>query len=254
MSLIRYRNTSIAFRQKLIRDSSKLVESLTMNVYEAINSRISGRAFLDKPVDPEAVKRMLLAGGRAPSGTNTQPWKVHVLTGNPLKTFCDRVVQHRRDKGAEEDPQYQYYPRKWREPYNGRRRDVGWALYSALGIERGEHEKMAAQHERNFRFFDAPVGLIFTIDDDMELGSWLDYGMFMQSIMLAARGEGLHTCPQAAWIYHQGIVRQSLNLPDEQKVVCGMAIGYLDETDPSCSFRTPRMELDEFCTFLDDKL
>lgn len=222
-----------------------------MDVYEAINTRFSARAFLPKPVSKDVIKRMLLASGRAPSGTNMQPWKVHVLTGEPLRKFCDSVVQQRRENGAEINPQYQYYPKEWREPYISRRRDVGWALYSALGIEKGEKVKMAAQHERNFRYFDAPVGMIFTIDEDMELGSWLDYGMFMQNIMLAARAEGLHSCPQAAWIYHQDHVRQALNLPDDQKVICGMAIGHLDEEDPSSSFKTTRLDLDEFCTFLD---
>jgi nitroreductase len=168
-----------------------------------------------------------------------------------LERFCTAVIENRRANGAEEDPEYQYYPVKWQEPYQSRRRELGWGLYGALGIQRGEKEKMAAQHERNFRFFDAPVGMIFTIDNDMELGSWLDYGTFLQTIMLAARAEGLHTCAQGAWVYHQGIVRNSLNLPSKEKIVCGMALGYLDEKDPSSHLETSRVTVDEFCIFMD---
>lgn len=214
-------------------------------VADAIASRRSVRAFLPTPVDPQVLDRILELSARAPSGSNIQPWHVFVLTGAPLKALGAELVALEQAGGARE-PEYQYYPRQWREPYLARRRKTGWGLYAALGIGRGENERMAAQHARNLVFFDAPVGLIFTIDRDMELGSWLDYGMFLENIMVAARGFGLDTCPQAAFVPHAGLIRTRLAIPATQMLVCGMSLGYADPDAPENAFTTEREPLSGF--------
>lgn len=202
-------------------------KSVAMTVEEALLSRRSIRAFTKDPVPKELVEKILSLASRAPSGTNVQPWKVYAIAGE----VRDRVAadMHAAFMAHGEEGwkrEYEYYPTKWREPYLGRRRKLGWDLYGLLGIGKGEREKTKAQHSRNFLFFDAPAGLIFTIDRDLEKGSWLDYGMFLQSVMLAARGLGLDTCPQAALASAHEILRRHLGIPPEQVVVCGMSLGY----------------------------
>lgn len=214
-------------------------------VADAIASRRSVRAFLPTPVEPQLLDRILELAARAPSGSNIQPWHVFVLTGAPLKALGAELVAMEQ-AGGTRDPEYQYYPRHWREPYLARRRKTGWGLYAALGIGRGENERMAAQHARNLIFFDAPVGLIFTIDRDMEQGSWLDYGMFLQNIMIAARGFGLDTCPQAAFVPYGGLIRTRLAIPATQMLVCGMSLGYADPNAPENTFATEREPLSRF--------
>ena len=145
--------------------------------------------------------------------------------------------------------EYRYYPTQFFEPYLTRRRANGFGLYGALGIGRREVDKMRAQHDRNFVFFDAPVGMIFTIDRRLNQGSWIDYGMFLQNIMVAARGRGLHTCPQAAFAPYHRQIRPVLNIPDEEIVVCGMALGLEDTSKPENDFRTDRVPLEEWVTF-----
>ncbi len=157
------------------------------SVTEAVTSRQSVRAFLDKPVDPAVVQRILRAAARAPSGTNMQPWQVYVLTGRSRDALCNTVCAAFDSESEEHDSEVRYYPYKWFEPYISRRRKIGWDLYGLLGITRENKAGMKAQHRRNFRFFDAPVGMIFTIHRELETGSWLDYGMFLQNIMLLAR-------------------------------------------------------------------
>jgi nitroreductase len=224
-----------------------------MHVYDALESRRSIRAFTGEPVPPDTLERILSAARHAPSGSNIQPWKVYVLTGAAKRRLSEAAIAFRRANRGVDCPQYQYYPTKWREPYQSRRRALGWALYSLLGIQRGQKDKMALQHDRNFLFFDAPVGMIFTIDADLELGSWLDYGMFVQSIMLAARAEGLHTCAQGAWVYHHDVVRQALPIPDTEKIVCGMALGHADEAAPENALHPDRVKPEEFVVYLDPK-
>ena len=170
-----------------------------MTVEEAVAGRRSIRAFLPTPVPRELIERVLAIAGRAPSGSNVQPWHVWVLQGAVRDEICREAVG-RYDRGEATPREYNYYPVKWREPYLARRRACGWGLYGTLGIGREDKGRMHAQHARNFAFFDAPVGLVFSIDRDLEKGSWLDYGMFLQSIMVAARRFGLETCPQAAWL------------------------------------------------------
>ena len=197
-------------------------------VDDAIASRRSIRRFLPTPVPAETVEAILDVAARAPSGTNMQPWRGYALAGAP-KDAVIAAVQAAFD--AEEpghQQEVQYYPDAFFEPYLGRRRTVGWGLYGKLGIAKGEAVKMKAQHRRNFQFFDAPVGLVFTIDRRLATGSWLDYGMFLQNVMTAARGRGLDTCAQAAWTHYHKAIRPVLGLGDEETIVCGMALGYAD--------------------------
>jgi nitroreductase len=218
-------------------------------VAAAITSRRSVRAFLPTPVARETVERILDIAARAPSGTNMQPWRGYVLTGAPLKRLSAALVAEAM-AGTEVEAEYRYYPEPFFEPYLSRRRKVGWDLYGLLGIGRGEGEKMKRQHARNFVFFGAPVGLIFTIDRRLEIGSWLDYGIFLGNVMTAARGMGLDTCPQAAFAPHHRTIRAHLPIPEEEVVVCGMALGYADPAAPENALVTERVPAREFCTFL----
>lgn len=219
-------------------------------VDEALTSRRSVRAFLPTPVPENIIREILTVAARAPSGTNMQPWKVYVVSGDKKQELADAILGSgvRPEKIAWDE--YKYYPDQFFEPYLTRRRTVGFALYSLLGIGRRDVERMRAQHDRNFTFFDAPVGLIFTIDRRLNVGSWLDYGMFLQSIMIAARGRGLHTCPQAAFAPYHRQIRPLLGLADEEVVVCGMALGYEDESKPENQLRSDRAPLEEFVTFV----
>lgn len=219
----------------------------------AIVSRRSIRAFLDKPVDRDDVVRILDVAARAPSGTNTQPWKVHVLTGEARTRLSNAILAANADPetARQHVEEYPYYPREWVAPYIDRRRKVGWDLYSLLGLTRENKAGMAAQHARNYAFFDAPVGLIFTIDRVMEQGSWLDYGMFLQNIMVAARARGLDTCPQAAFTQYHRIIAQQLALPEQEMVVCGMALGWADPDRIENSLVTERAPVDSFARFVE---
>ncbi len=215
----------------------------------AIKSRRSIRAFLPDPVAPELLEQVLTTAARAPSGSNIQPWKVYVLQGESRDQLCAEILQAHED-GEEHHPEYDYYPTDWREPYLARRRATGWGLYGLLGIERGDKARMKAQLGRNYLFFDAPVGLIFTIDRDLNVGSWMDYGMFLQSIMIAARGVGLDTCPQQAFALYHSILQQRLGIPEAEMVVCGMSLGYADMTAPENALVTDREPLEGFTTFV----
>ncbi len=217
-----------------------------MTAEEAIASRRSIRAFLPTPVPRDVVERILDIAARAPSGTNMQPWRGYALAGEPLRALCDALVA---EAGAKVEAEYRYYPAEFFEPYLSRRRKVGWDLYGLLGIARGETEKMRHQHARNFTFFGAPVGIIFTIDRRLEIGSWLDYGMFLGNVTTAARGMGLDTCPQAAFAPHHATIRVMLAIPDTEVVVCGMALGHADPAAPENTLVTERAPAAEFCAF-----
>lgn len=222
-----------------------------LSALDAIRTRRSVRAFLPTPVPRETIRAILELAARAPSGSNMQPWHVLVLTGEPLKTLGQELVARSLSGDRESEEEYAYYPRIWREPYLSRRRKVGWDLYNALGIARGEHARTAGQHARNFAFFDAPVGLFFTIDRDMELGSWLDYGMFLENIMIAARGFGLDTCPQAAFNAYRSIIARRLDIPQTQLLVCGMSLGHADPAAAENRFPTEREAIETFVRFVD---
>lgn len=226
-------------------------------VDEAITSRMSVRAFTSKPVEKSVLSHLLEVASRAPSGTNTQPWKVYVLQGASRDSLVDKVCA--AHDAVRADPSlatqyveaYDYYPEKWVSPYIDRRRENGWGLYGLLGIGKGDKDQMHAQHQRNYRFFDAPVGLMFTIDRVLGRGSMLDYGMFIQSIMVAARGQGLATCPQAAWNGFASIILPHIGAGPDEMLVCGLALGYADETATVNAFHTPRVPVQDFTTWLD---
>ena len=223
----------------------------------AITSRMSARAFLPRPVQREVIEHILEVASRAPSGTNTQPWKVYVLQGASRDALVQKVcAAHdalRADPSlaGEYREAYDYYPEKWVSPYIDRRRENGWSLYGLLGITKGDKDKMHAQHQRNFRFFDAPVGLMFTLDQIMGRGSLVDYGMFLQNIMVAARGHGLHTCPQAAWNGFAKIILPHIGAGEQEMLVCGMSLGYADPADPVNDFHTPREPVSSFTHWLE---
>ena len=224
--------------------------TMAETVDAAILSRRSLRAFKTDPVPRAVVEQILSVASRAPSGSNIQPWQVRVLTGTALerlkRVLLDQVKAHGVDSMKRA---YNYYPVKWYEPYLARRRKLGWSLYGTLGIGRDDKDKMAAQHARNFAFFDAPIGIVFTIDRDLEIGSWLDYGMFIQSVMLAARARGLDTCAQAALADAHEILRRELAIPEAQSVVCGMSMGYARTDAIENGLVTEREPIDGFTRF-----
>lgn len=226
-------------------------------VDEAITSRHSVRAFLDTPVDVQTIKDILSVASRAPSGTNTQPWKVYVLTGNKRAEMIERVCAAQLElfQKPELAEQYKetfaYYPENWISPFIDRRRANGWGLYGLLGIQKGEKEKMAAQQLRNFQLFDAPVGLFFTVNKAMGIGSKMDISMMIQNVMVAAKARGLDTCPQAAWNHFHPIVLEVLDAPEDEELVCTVALGYADPDHIVNTFITPREPVENFTVFLD---
>jgi nitroreductase len=223
----------------------------------AITSRMSARAFTPQQVTRETITELLRVASSAPSGTNTQPWKVYVMLGQSRDALVAKVCAAHDALRA--DPslasqyreEYDYYPEKWVSPYIDRRRENGWSLYGLLGIGKSDKDKMHLQHQRNYRFFDAPVGLMFTIDKVMGRGSLLDYGMFLQSLMVSARAHGLHTCPQAAWNGFSSIVLPHVGAGANEMLVCGMALGYADAANVVNTFSTPRVAVNEFTHWLD---
>jgi nitroreductase len=218
-------------------------------VDRAITSRRSIRQFLPTAVPAATVEAILDAAARAPSGTNMQPWRGYAVAGAAKDALVDAVQAVFDAGGPGHEQEVQYYPDSFFEPYLSRRRAVGWDLYGLLGIAKGEAAKMKAQHRRNFQFFDAPVGLIFTIDRRLATGSWLDYGMFLQNVMTAARGRGLDTCAQAAWTHYHRAIRPVLGLGEEETVVCGMALGYADPDAPENALVTARAPARSFMRF-----
>lgn len=227
--------------------NDSLDDAGTAAVKRAIASRRSIRAFLPTPIDLAVIEELLLLAGTAPSGSNVQPWNVHVVSGAARDRLSAALLAaHQAD--APSTREYQYYPLTWRSPYVERRRATGWGLYNLLGIQKGDKQAMARQHGRNYEFFGAPVVLIFTIDNDLQTGSWLDYGMFLQNVMMAARAFGLHTCPQAAHTNYAQIVKEHLGIGDDKIVVCGISIGYADTRNPVNEFQPDRMSPDEFIT------
>ncbi|HRD96069.1 MAG TPA: nitroreductase [Rubrivivax sp.] len=222
-------------------------------VEAAITSRRSVRAYLPTAVPRQTLERLLQVAARAPSGTNTQPWRVYVLTGAAKLALSHDI------RAAFDDPQerarhteeYAYYPLEWRSPYVDRRRKLGWDLYALLGIGKADKQRMHEQHARNYDFFGAPVGMIFTIDRVMQQGSWLDYGTFLQNLMVAARAQGLDTCPQAAFTQFHRIIARHLQLPDNEMVVCGMSLGHADPDAPENALVTEREPVAGFARFLE---
>lgn len=222
----------------------------------AISSRRSVRAFLDRPVAVGVVRQVLELAACAPSGTNMQPWRVYVLTGAARDELVARVLARRvaepaRERGPRPFGEYEYNPEPLAEPYKSRRSQLGWSLYSLLGIAKGDRTASWMASGRNFEFFGAPVGIIFTIDRYLQHGSWLDYGIFLQSIMLAARDFDLDTCCQAAWRHYHDVVREVVEIPPTEMIVCGMSLGYADRAAPANRLRSTREPVDTFASFVD---
>ena len=218
-------------------------------------SRRSARGFLPDPVPRATIEGILYLAARAPSGTNCQPWNVYVCTGAARDRLAAALCAA-HDAAARGDrthlPEYAYYPERWREPYLARRRALGWSYYGTVGIGRGDRAAMHAQHAKNFGFFGAPAGLFFTLDRDLERGSWLDTGMFIAGVMTAARAYGLHTCPQAAFLPFHRVVRRELAIPDHEVLLCGMSLGFIDESAPENALATPREPVAAFARFRED--
>ncbi|WP_286714947.1 nitroreductase [Acinetobacter sp. UBA2581] len=233
-------------------------QNLVHAVDQTITSRHSVRAFLDTPVSTDMLKDILTVASRAPSGTNTQPWKVYVLTGKKRDELVQRVCQAQMELyqnpvlAAQYKETFAYYPEQWFSPYIDRRRENGWGLYGLLNIQKGEKEKMARQNLRNFELFDAPVGLFFTLHKDLGVGSKMDISMMIQNVMLAAKARGLDTCPQAAWNHFHSIVLDVLDTGDDEELVCGMSLGYADPDHIVNTFITPRVPVEEFAVFVEE--
>ena len=218
-------------------------------VEDAVSQRRSLRGFLREPVPEPLLRRILGLAARAPSGTNMQPWLCHVLTGPALERLTSALLAVSGNPDAVNRSEFPYYPERFFEPYRGRRRKVGWDLYGLLGIEKGDYARTKAQHDRNLVFFDAPVGMIFKIHRDLKIGSWLDYGMFLQNVMVLARSHGLETCPQAAFSHFHATIREHVDIGDDYIVVCGMAIGYADWSRPECALVVDREPLASYALF-----
>ena len=215
-----------------------------------IKSRKSIRAFKKDPVDPKLIEHILAVASRAPSGSNMQPWNVYILTGEAIKRVTEAVCKA-FDSGKKYEGEYKYYPDKFFEPYLSRRRQMGWSMYGILGIAKGEHEKARLQQRRNYLFFDAPVGLIFTINRGLPSGSFIEYGMFMDNIMLSAKSHGLDTCAQGGWSDYHEILRQVLPIKPEELVLDGMAMGYADKEAAIYKLETEREPVSSFTRFID---
>jgi nitroreductase len=217
---------------------------------EAIATRRSVRAFLPTPVDRATVESLLALASRSPSGSNIQPWKVHVVA-EEVRDRLVRAILGTIESGsaAEHKREWNYYPTQWREPFLARRRKIGWDLYGLLGIGKGDFEATEKQRRRNYDFFGAPVGLIFTLDEDLQIGSWLDLGIFISTFMIAARGHGLDTCPQAAFADFHAVIRRELAIPASEIIICGMALGHADPDAAENRLVTERATPAEFATF-----
>ena len=226
-------------------------------VDDAIVSRMSTRAFAPQAVPADTITGLLGTAARLVWGSKSPPWSVHVLQGESRTSLCEKVcAAHEAARAApplraRDREEYDYYPEKWASPYLDRRRENGWGLYGLLGIGKTDKDKMHAQHQRNYRFFNAPVGLIFTMHRAWGNSALMHYGMFLQNIMIAARGHGLHTCPQAAWNNFASIILPHVGASADELLVCGMSLGYADEAATVNSFYTPRLPVPEFARWID---
>ena len=221
-----------------------------LSVEEAIMTRRSMRAFLPDPVSRETVEEILNVSARAPSGTNSQPWMTYVLAGDAKEALSAAILKAFDAGGEGHSAEIPIYPDEFQEPYLGRRRKVGWDLYGLLGIEKGDKEKMHAQHARNFKFFDAPVGLMFTMHREMPASNILDFGMYLENVMLMARQMGLHTCPQVAFTQYHRVIREHLPIDEREVVMCGMSLGHADPDAVENTLVTEREPLDAYTEFL----
>lgn len=219
-----------------------------MELKEAISSRFSARAFLNIPVPRQTIEEILRLASKAPSSCNTQPWKVYVVNGHVRDKLVEAAIASVIKNGCE-PLEYKTEPDTWEAPYKSRRFETGMALYSAVGIDRKDKTARNAQMLENFRFFGAPVGLIFTIDKSLCPSQLGDLGMFMQNVMLLARDFGLHTCPQQSWQYVNQTTHRILEIPEEEMVYCGTPLGYIDASHPANSVNLYRAPVESFTRF-----
>jgi nitroreductase len=220
-----------------------------MNLDDAIAARRSMREFLSTPVPRETVHRILEIASRAPSGTNIQPWKIVVVTGDDQARVTKKIMDYRLEEAESQKPQDTKMTRRWAEPYLSRRRKIGYDMYALLDIQKGDKPAMWAQHGRNYEFFGAPVGLFFVIDQALDQASWLDLGMFMQNVMLVAKQEGLDTCPQGAFLHYADLVHEALNLGEDERLASGMSLGFADLKAPVNHLETERVAVEDFADF-----
>jgi nitroreductase len=219
-----------------------------MDALDAIRQRFSARAYLSRPVGRGLVESVLDTARWAPSAVNIQPWKVDVVVGEIKEKLAEALIAVKKS-GVKEEPDYQYYPAKWEEPYLSRRKDSGLALYKALGIGKDDHEKRMEAWLKNYSFFGAPVGLLFFIDRRLERGSWMDMGMFIQNVMISAKAHGLDTCPQASLAEYPATIRKTLEVPDKFSLACAMAMGYADMSADVNNYRAKREPVESFMTW-----
>lgn len=222
-----------------------------MNVIDAIKNRKSVRAYLSDPVPKDVVEKILKAARHAPSNTNTQPWSVYVVSGKKKSTL-DALLEEAFSKSGQDPLQYNYEPKRWKEPMFSRRKACGYQLYSLLGIDRADTAGRTEQWRKNYHSFGAPVVLFFFIDSNLATGSYMDSGMFIQSVMLAAQAYNISTCAQAAYCDYNSIIRSFLNIHEDKTLLCGMAMGYADNTALVNKYRTPRESVEKFTTFVDN--
>ncbi|MBV9565146.1 MAG: nitroreductase [Bradyrhizobium sp.] len=233
-----------------MHDTSIPSANIGTAVDEAIRSRQSVRGFLPSPVDRATVEELLTLAARSASGSNIQPWRVRVFAGETRQRLTQAILDAVARDGPERyRRELNYYPERWREPFLSRRRKVGWDMYGLMGIAKGDFEGTQRARLRNFEFFGAPVGMMFTLDQDLEIGSFLDLGIYIGTLMVAARGRGLHTCPQAAFADFHEIIRPLLGIPENEVVICGMALGHIDPAAPVNALKTERAPLADFASF-----
>ena len=228
----------------------KKLSKKASTVSEAIDTRLTCRAFTNELPNRNIITSIIERAKRAPSGGNLQPWRIWVVSGQPLEEFKKDIAEKIKDNPMGEGTEYNIYPPNLKEPYESRRREVGRSMYEVLNIPKEDKAGRMKQFMRNFEFFGAPIALFFAIDREMQEGQWSDLGMFIQSVMLLAREEGLHTAPQEAWAIWYKTVNKFLDIPEELMLFCGMGIGFADENDPINTFRSKREEIDDFADFI----
>ncbi|MFK5980666.1 MAG: nitroreductase [Rhizobiaceae bacterium] len=223
-----------------------------MDVHEAIISRRSVRRFLPDPVPQKKLRKILAGAGQAPSGHNIQPWKVYAVSGETKDRISSAVLNALdNDPPENHQPEFDYYPTEWVEPYLTRRRKVGFGLYEALGIKREDKAARALQMRENYTFFGAPVGIFVTFDRRLATGTFMDIGMFLENIFIGARGENLDTCGQACFNWFHKIIRAELPISDSELLACGLSIGYADHSAPENRLVAVKLKVDEFAQFFD---
>ena len=222
-----------------------------MNVKEAFVSRRSVRRFLPDSVSKEKIENILEGAAFAPSGHNIQPWHVYVVQGQKKLSITQSIIDTIKDGSSKNmKTEFDYYPTEWFEPFVSRRRAVGFELYKLLEIGRDDFEARDKQMQENFHFFGAPVGMFITMDKRLATGTFMDVGMFIQSILVGARGEGLHSCGQVAFTKFHTLIAEQLEFKENEMLVCGVSIGYEDTSAAENALRVEKLQYSDFTTFL----